>query len=66
MEIFADVACMFYTEPMPSPAKSPTRATLTLKLGGWLEAHATGWGVAAIPIVILSVLGASALRWFLA
>jgi hypothetical protein len=52
---------MLYTEGMStSPSakrKSPT--TLTLKLGDWLEANATGWGVAAIPLVILVLVGAA-------
>jgi hypothetical protein len=37
--------------------------TLTLKLGTWLEAHATGWGVAAIPLVVTLILAAAALKW---
>ncbi|MCR5879444.1 hypothetical protein [Phenylobacterium sp. J367] len=32
-------------------------ATLSLKLGQWFEANATGWGVLAVPVVIL-LLGA--------
>ena len=40
-------------------------ASLTLKLGDWLEAHATGWGIAAIPIVVGLLLGAVALKFWL-
>lgn len=42
------------------------RDTLTMKLGSWFEAHATGWGVLAIPIVIGLVLGLALLRWIIA
>ena len=42
---------------------SSARTTLSLKLGRAFEAHATGWGVAAVPLVIvLLVLGAVAAR----
>jgi len=27
--------------------------SLTVKLGSWFEARATGWGVAAIPLLLL-------------
>jgi hypothetical protein len=51
---------------MPTRAPTPVRTTLSLKLGGWLEAHATGWGVAAIPLVIVLVLGGAVLTRILA
>lgn len=55
---------MLYTEQMENKsAAHQDRTTLSLRLGGWLEAHATGWGVAAIPLVILLVLAGAALRW---
>lgn len=46
--------------PSPSPSSSPKSPdSLSVKLGGWFEAHATGRGVFAIPaIVVLLVLGA--------
>lgn len=50
---------MFYTVPMSRITQKP--ATLSLKIGQWFEANATGWGVLAVPIVILLVLGVSAL-----
>ena len=27
--------------------------SLTVKLGNWFEARATGWGVAAIPVLLV-------------
>ena len=53
---------MFYTERMTN--RRP-HASLSLKLGDWLEAHATGWGVAAIPVVVALVLVAAAARYWL-
>jgi hypothetical protein len=47
----------------PQVRRSP--ATLSLKLGQWFEANATGWGVLAVPVVIL-LLGAAALVQVLA
>jgi hypothetical protein len=29
-----------------------------VKLGNWFEAHATGTGIIAVPIVVLTVVGA--------
>ena len=36
-------------------------ASLTVRLGGWFEARATGWGVAAIPalLFLLTILAAA-------
>ena len=35
----------------PSTTACPT--SLTVKIGKWFEARATGWGVAAIPVLLL-------------
>lgn len=52
---------MFYTWGMPrippKPAEPP--ATLSLKIGQWFEANATGWGVLCVPIVVLLLLAAA-------
>lgn len=40
----------------PSP-----KSTLSLKVGSWLEANATGWGVVAIPVLGLMLMAAAAL-----
>jgi hypothetical protein len=57
----AFVLCMFYTGVMPRPASDPKKSTLSLKLGSWLEANATGWGIVAIPVVILLLLAGAKL-----
>jgi hypothetical protein len=41
--------------------RSKTVSTLSLKLGSWLEANATGWGVVAIPVLGLMLMGAALL-----
>ena len=43
----------------PSTREHP--ASLSVKIGAWFEARATGWGVAAIPLLLLlaSVIAAS-------
>ena len=52
-----------YDLMMPSPTEPAQKAspdTLSVELGNWFKAHATGAGVIAIPIIVL-VLGALAL-----
>jgi hypothetical protein len=39
----------------PHPPSTPS--ALSLKIGRWAEARATGWGIAAL--VVLAVLGAA-------
>ena len=39
----------------PTPPSPPPRDSLSVELGGWFKAHATGAGVIAIPIVVLAV-----------
>lgn len=46
----------------PSP---PARDSLSVKLGAFFEAHATGWGVLAIPIVVVLLSVAAFLRIWL-
>ena len=42
------------------------RDSITVRLGNWFEAHATGGGVIAVPIVVLMVVVAlAAARIFL-
>jgi hypothetical protein len=48
---------------MMNKQETRPKATLSLRLGGWFEAQATGWGVAAIPLVVVVVIGAATLRW---
>jgi hypothetical protein len=45
---------------MVEPRKSKelsARDSLSVELGGWFKAHATGAGVIAIPIVVLVLAG---------
>lgn len=39
----------------PSPAQRVI-STLSVKIGGWFEAQATGAGVLAIPVLVIAVL----------
>lgn len=41
--------------------RSKPVSTFSLKLGSWLEANATGWGVIAIPVLGLMLMGAAVL-----
>ena len=52
---------MFYTVVMSLHPSDPKKSTLSLKLGSWLEANATGWGIVAIPVVILLLLAGAKL-----
>lgn len=55
---------ILYTNAMrnkPPPSDAPPD-TLSLKLGSWFEAHATGWGVIAVPIVVLVLAVAAGVR----
>jgi hypothetical protein len=52
---------------MSDIAPKPTeRATLSLRIGQWFEANATGWGVLAVPLVVLLLAGVAYARWFFA
>ena len=42
------------------PTPPPSRDSLSVEVGGWFKAHATGAGVIAIPL-LLAVLAAAAL-----
>jgi hypothetical protein len=49
-----------------SSASSRRRtASLTIRIGRVLEAHATGWAVCAVPIVVVFVLAAVLASWLL-
>lgn len=38
-------------------------SSLTIRVGAWFEARASGWGVAALPLVLGLVLAAAGLGW---
>lgn len=45
-----------YDRAMPTPKKpseSSSKDSLSVELGGWFKAHATGTGVIAIPLILL-------------
>ncbi|MDP3749270.1 MAG: hypothetical protein Q8Q88_19715 [Phenylobacterium sp.] len=50
--------------PKP-PQEAPTRDSLSVEVGGWFKAHATGNGVIAIPIVLAIVVMAIAVQAWL-
>lgn len=51
---------------MSSSQRPPLSSdSLTVKLGSWFEAHATGRGVIAVPVVVLIVAVAAALKFVL-
>lgn len=53
---------MFYTYHMRSPTRPASRPhTLTVRIGSWFEAQASGWGVLAVAAILVLVLAAGAL-----
>lgn len=51
--------------PPTKPTQTPQKHSLTVELGGWFRAHATGAGVIAIPIVVVALAAlAFAQGWF--
>ena len=57
---------MFYTVSMSGNApERPPPATFSLKLGQWFEANATGWGILAVPAVVVLLVLASIAGIFL-
>jgi hypothetical protein len=52
--------------PKPPLSVHPSPDSLSLKLGSWFEAHATGRGVLAIPLVVLVLALAAAAKILLA
>jgi hypothetical protein len=56
----------FYTFWMvPKLPSQPPPDSLSLKVGSWFEAHATGKGVIAIPVVVLLLAIAAGLKYLL-
>jgi hypothetical protein len=51
--------------PPQAPSKRrlnrPPPTSLLVKVGGWFEAQATGWGVLVVPLILLALLAAAAL-----
>ncbi len=38
-----------------APPPTPPKSSLSVELGGWFKAHATGLGVIAIPFIVLAL-----------
>jgi len=41
------------------PSRPDTPSSLSIRLGDWLEAHATGWGIVAVALILVIGLLAS-------
>ena len=47
-------------------ANEEQRATsLSVRVGSWFEARATGWGVAALPLLVTLVILVAGAHWVL-
>ena len=47
------------TKPPTKPALlDPAHTTLSVRIGRWFEASATGWGIVAVPVVLLCAFAA--------
>lgn len=47
------------------PPTPPAKDSISVELGDWFKAHATGGGVIAVPFVVIAILAAALARWFL-
>ncbi|MDB5498765.1 MAG: hypothetical protein JWP28_2796 [Phenylobacterium sp.] len=39
-------------------------SSLSLRVGHWFEAQATGWGLVVLPLVLGALLTMALLKWF--
>jgi hypothetical protein len=39
-------------------------SSLSLRIGHWFEAEATGWGLVVLPLVLFALLTVALLKWF--
>lgn len=54
----------FWSMPRSHPPTPPAKDSLSVEVGGWFAARATGAGVVALPIVVLLLAAAGlALGW---
>lgn len=49
-----------------SASFKPQPASLSVKIGNWFEARATGWAVVAVPVILVLTLAAPLLVRILA
>jgi hypothetical protein len=54
----ASVVSVLYLSYMNRAAKSVSSNSVVVKVGGWFEASATGWGILVVPLVLALVLAA--------
>jgi hypothetical protein len=55
---------MFYTIWMAHRIPRPRpESSLSLRIGHWFEAQATGWGLVALPLVLFVLLTVALLKW---
>ena len=47
--------------PSRPQGRRPPPTSLLVKVGGWFEAQATGWGVLVVPLTLLALLATAAL-----
>jgi len=50
------------TRPLP---RRSAPAALSLRIGAWFEAQATGWAVLAIPLILVLLAGLTVAGWLL-
>jgi hypothetical protein len=58
-----------YDHGMSTPHKPPeklVRDTLSVELGSWFKARATGAGVIAIPVIVFVLAGLAVAQWWFA
>lgn len=46
---------------MEAPPPPPPKNSLSVELGGWFKAHATGLGVVAIPLIVIALAAVAVL-----
>ena len=57
--IFGGWRRSLYIFYMPSSRKPALSSSLMVKVGGWFEASATGWGILAVPLMFVVALVAA-------
>lgn len=43
----------------------PRAGSISIRVGSWFEARATGWGVAALPVLVSLIALVAGARWLL-
>jgi hypothetical protein len=63
-EFFASVLNLFYFADMPSKPASPRAPnSLSFRIGAWIEASATGWGLAVLVALAILLAVVIVVRW---